>query len=85
MAKRTKGIIVNSMIKDAKAEKWGYMLDGKPVSEFKFMLNLRRELRGEVAKKSFYWTDKKVIAAIAFLGRNISQMQLNEIKKHLGA
>ena len=85
MAKRTKGIIVNSMIKDAKAEKWGYALDGKPVSEFKFMLTIRRELIGEVAKKSFYWTDKKVIAVIDFLGKKISQMQLDEIKKHLGA
>lgn len=82
MAKK-KGIIVNSMIKDAKAEKWGYMLDGKPVSEFKFMQNLKRELRGEVAKKSFYWTDQKVMTAIELAGARITPKILRQIKNQI--
>jgi hypothetical protein len=85
MAKRTKGIIINSMIKDAKAEKWGFMLDGKPVSEFKFMQRLKRELRGEVAKKQFYWTDQKVMAAIELSGARITPKLFREIKQQLSA
>jgi hypothetical protein len=61
------------------------MLDGKKVSEFKFMQNLKRELRGEEAKKSFYWTDKKVMLCFELCGLKIKPNQLSEIKKQIGA
>lgn len=80
---KRKGIQVNSMIKDAKAAEWGYILDGKKVSEFKFMKSLIHELRGKETKKYFYWTDKKVMECFKLLGIKITPQILVGIKRRL--
>ena len=82
MAKK-KGIQVNSMIKDAKAQEWGYMIDGKKVSEFKFFNQIKREFKGEQTKKQFYWTDEKVRLLLGCFKIEITDSQMNDFKKQV--
>lgn len=80
---KKKGIQVNSMIKDAKAQEWGYMIDGKKVSEFKFFNQIKREFRGDKIKKQFYWTDEKVRLLLGCFKIEITDSQLNDFKKQV--